>query len=112
MISPFISKQNRKGKISFGLSSYGYDARVSDDFKVFTNVDGSLIWKFKKISYKNKKCVVLLDKYLSRDDVLNLKGEKIYSDKKFLPKTRDNEFYYNDLIGCHVHLKDKSIRHP
>ena len=34
--------------------------------------------------------------------------KKIYSDKKFLPKTRDNEFYYNDLIGCHVHLKDKS----
>ena len=30
MIKPFVSKQVRKGKISFGLSSYGYDARVSD----------------------------------------------------------------------------------
>ena len=29
MIKPFVSKQVRKGKISFGLSSYGYDARVS-----------------------------------------------------------------------------------
>ena len=43
MISPFISKQIRKGKISFGLSSYGYDARVSEDFKIFTNVDSALV---------------------------------------------------------------------
>ena len=34
MIKPFIKKQVRKGKISFGLSSYGYDARVSDEFKI------------------------------------------------------------------------------
>ena len=32
MIKPFVSKQVRKGKISFGLSSYGYDARVSNEF--------------------------------------------------------------------------------
>ena len=39
MISPFVSKQIRKGKISFGLSSYGYDARVSNDFKIFRTVE-------------------------------------------------------------------------
>ena len=33
IISPFISKQTRKGKISYGLSSYGYDARVSSDLE-------------------------------------------------------------------------------
>ena len=33
MIKPFIEKQVRKGKISFGLSSYGYDARVSNELK-------------------------------------------------------------------------------
>ena len=38
MIKPFVSKQVRRGKISFGLSSYGYDARVSNEFKIFTNV--------------------------------------------------------------------------
>ena len=43
MIFPFVSKQVRKGKISFGLSSYGYDARVSDDFRIFTNVNNSLV---------------------------------------------------------------------
>ena len=39
MIRPFVSKQVRKEKISFGLSSYGYDARVSNEFKIFTNVN-------------------------------------------------------------------------
>ena len=43
IISPFISKQTRKGKISYGLSSYGYDARVSDDFKIFTNVNSTIV---------------------------------------------------------------------
>ena len=32
MISPFETKQIREGKISYGLSSFGYDARVSDEF--------------------------------------------------------------------------------
>ena len=43
MIKPFISKQVRKGKISFGLSSFGYDARVSNEFKIFTNVNSGIV---------------------------------------------------------------------
>ena len=43
MIKPFVSRQVRKGKISFGLSSYGYDARVSNEFKIFTNVNSSVV---------------------------------------------------------------------
>ena len=39
MIEPFVEKQNKDGVISYGLSSYGYDARSSGDFKIFTNVD-------------------------------------------------------------------------
>ena len=38
MIQPFADEQKKNGVISFGVSSYGYDARVSDEFKVFTNV--------------------------------------------------------------------------
>ena len=38
MIEPFVEKQKRDGVISYGLSSYGYDARCSDEFKIFTNV--------------------------------------------------------------------------
>ncbi|MDD2325644.1 MAG: dCTP deaminase [Alphaproteobacteria bacterium] len=43
MISPFVEKQKRDGVISYGLSSYGYDARVADDFKIFTNVDNAIV---------------------------------------------------------------------
>lgn len=43
MISPFVEKQTREGMISYGLSSYGYDARVAEDFKIFTNVDSAVI---------------------------------------------------------------------
>src|SRR6266481_3224561 len=43
MIEPFVEAQKREGVISYGLSSYGYDARVSDDFKIFTNVDSAIV---------------------------------------------------------------------
>ena len=43
MIEPFEGKQVRNGKISYGLSSYGYDIRVSDEYKIFTNVNNSIV---------------------------------------------------------------------
>lgn len=43
MIEPFVERQSREGVISYGLSSYGYDARVAPDFKVFTNVDSAIV---------------------------------------------------------------------
>ncbi len=43
MIEPFSEKQVRAGVISYGLSSYGYDLRVSDEFKIFTNVNSAII---------------------------------------------------------------------
>ena len=43
MIEPFVEAQRRDGCISYGLSSYGYDARVADEFKIFTNVDSSIV---------------------------------------------------------------------
>jgi dCTP deaminase len=43
MIEPFVEAQRRDGCISYGLSSYGYDARVSPEFKIFTNVDSSVV---------------------------------------------------------------------
>ena len=63
MIRPFIDKQKRKGKISFGLSSYGYDARVSSEFKIFTNVNSGVVDPkvFKKDSFvtkKGKECII------------------------------------------------------
>ena len=63
MITPFVDKQNRKGKVSFGLSSYGYDARVSNEFKIFTNVNSGIVDPkvFKKDSFvtkRSKECII------------------------------------------------------
>ena len=43
IIEPFERNQVKEGKISYGLSSYGYDARVADEFKIFTNVNNALV---------------------------------------------------------------------
>ncbi len=43
MIEPFVDQQVREGAISYGVSSYGYDLRVSDEFKIFTNVHSAIV---------------------------------------------------------------------
>lgn len=43
MIEPFVDQQARQGAISYGVSSYGYDLRVSDEFKIFTNVYSAIV---------------------------------------------------------------------
>ena len=63
MISPFENKQVRDNKISYGLSSFGYDARVSDEFKIFTNVNSEIVdpknFKLNNfISKKGDECII------------------------------------------------------
>jgi dCTP deaminase len=63
MISPFEDKQIREGVISYGLSSYGYDLRVADEFKIFTNVNSTVVdpKKFDERSFvtiRSECCVV------------------------------------------------------
>ncbi len=63
MIDPFVERQDGKGKISYGLSSYGYDIRVADEYKVFTNVHGTIVdpKKFDEkafVDIKAPECVV------------------------------------------------------
>jgi dCTP deaminase len=43
MIEPFVEDQVRDGVISYGVSSYGYDIRVADEFKIFTNVYSAVV---------------------------------------------------------------------
>lgn len=43
MIQPFVEKQQGAGVVSYGLSSYGYDARMADEFKIFTNVNNAIV---------------------------------------------------------------------
>ncbi len=43
MIEPFVDSQVRNGVISYGVSSYGYDIRVANEFKIFTNVFNAVV---------------------------------------------------------------------
>ncbi|HEY6548167.1 MAG TPA: dCTP deaminase [Vicinamibacteria bacterium] len=43
MIEPFSDQQVRDGVISYGVSSYGYDVRIADDFKIFTNINSTIV---------------------------------------------------------------------
>ena len=63
MISPFEDRQVRGNKISFGTSSYGYDARVASEFKVFTNVNSEVVdpKNFKSTNFVTKtgsECII------------------------------------------------------
>ena len=57
MINPFVEKQKGAGVVSYGLSSFGYDARVSNEFKIFTDVNSETVdpKNFKNQSFVTKK---------------------------------------------------------
>ncbi len=63
MIEPFVESSVRQGVISYGVSSYGYDIRVSDEFKIFTNVNSAVVdpkhfVPESFIDYKGKLCII------------------------------------------------------
>lgn len=63
MIEPFEDRQVRDGVISFGVSSYGYDMRVADEFRIFTNVNSTIVdpknFDAKSfVEFKGKVCIV------------------------------------------------------
>ena len=63
MIEPFADSQVRDGVISYGVSSYGYDIRVADEFKIFTNVYSAVVDPKhfdtnSMVDYKGEICVI------------------------------------------------------
>jgi dCTP deaminase len=63
MIEPFEAGQVRNGVISYGVSSYGYDIRVADEFKIFTNVFSAVVDPKhfdpkSMVDYKGEVCVI------------------------------------------------------
>ena len=63
MIKPFVNEQKSGNIISYGLSSYGYDARVSNEFKIFTDVNSAVVdpKNFKSnsfVSRTSKECII------------------------------------------------------
>ena len=63
MIAPFVDSQVRQGVISYGVSSYGYDIRVADEYKIFTNVFSAVVDPknfdpHSMVDYKGDVCVI------------------------------------------------------
>lgn len=63
MIEPFGNTQKREGVISFGTSSYGYDMRIGDEFKIFTNVNSTVVdpknFDLKNfVDFKGSVCII------------------------------------------------------
>jgi dCTP deaminase len=63
MIEPFEEGQVRDGVISYGVSSYGYDIRVADEFKIFTNVFSAIVDPKhfdtrSMVDYRGEVCVI------------------------------------------------------
>ena len=63
MIEPFTDRQIREGVISYGVSSYGYDIRVADEFQIFTNVNSTIVDPKhfdprSLVSYKGDSCLI------------------------------------------------------
>lgn len=63
MITPFADRQVREGVISFGVSSYGYDLRIADEFKIFTNINSTIVdpksFDTKSfVDYKGNLCII------------------------------------------------------
>ena len=78
MIEPFVDHQVRENVISYGLSSYGYDIRVSDEFKIFTNVHTALVdpknFDPKSfVDYKGEVCVIPPNSFALSNTVENFR---------------------------------------
>lgn len=63
MIHPFVESQIRDDVISYGLSSYGYDVRIADEYKIFTNLNSSIVdpKKFDPksfVDFKGDVCII------------------------------------------------------
>ena len=63
MIEPFAENQVREGVISYGVSSYGYDIRVANEFKIFTNINSTIVdpKRFDQqsfVDFKGDVCIV------------------------------------------------------
>ncbi len=63
MIEPFVDHQVRDGVISYGVSSYGYDIRIADEFKIFTNVYNTVVDPKhfdprSMVDFKGEECII------------------------------------------------------
>tara|TARA_A100001011_G_scaffold338269_1_gene368985 strand:- start:3001 stop:3507 length:507 start_codon:yes stop_codon:yes gene_type:complete len=107
LVGKFATPVGLNGEIKVNIMTSTFE--VFKKLKSYSNYDGSIIWNFKKISFKGSKCVVHIENCFSREDALEFKGQEIYSNKNNFPSIKNNEYYVEDLIGCKLILNDNKL---
>ena len=85
---------------------------LTSSFNFFKNLDNYLdenfsnLYVFKNMRLTNNKLIVQPMNCFNRNDAYKLKGKKIFSKSSNFPKTKKNQYYYKDLVGCSVTLLD------
>ena len=99
-IGTFSNPLGLKGEIKIIMHTLNLDSFTS--LSPYLKEDGKTHWFFSKLNFRNNKFIGKLEGYNSRNCVENLKGKKIYTLRNNLPKTKKNQFYISDLIGCKI----------
>ncbi len=110
MIEPFTDRQMREGVISYGVSSYGYDIRVADEFRIFTNVNSTIVDPKhfdarSLVEFKGDVCIVPPNSFaLARSIVSNTTPlpAKIYANEGLC-----QVLFFESDEQCEVSYKDK-----
>ena len=107
LVGEFGSPIGLNGEIKVNIMTSSFE--VFKKLKNYSNFDGTISWNFVNLTFRANKCVAHLVNCFSREDALKFKGQKIYSDKKYFPATKDNEYFVYDLIGCKLILEKNNI---
>jgi len=106
-IGTFNKPLGLKGEIKIVMHTNNFESFKS--LSPFLDFKGNNIWNFSYLKINNGKLIGKLKDYNNRSYVENLKGKKIYTYKINLPKTKINQHYVIDLIGCKVVNKNNII---
>ena len=106
-IGTFNSPLGLKGEIKIIMHTVDLDSFIS--LYPYLKDDGKTHWSFSKLNFKSNKFIGKLNGCDSRNCVENLKGKKIYAFRNKLSKTKKNEFYISDLIGCEIKTLDNLL---
>ena len=106
IVGIFGSAIGLKGELKVNYLTTTFE--VFKSLKNYTDDTGSHQWKFKKIIFRNNKCVVHPYNCNSREEAKQFLGKKIFTDKKNLPPIEANQYYVYDLIDCKIYFTNTS----
>tara|TARA_Y100000741_G_C18178321_1_gene528197 strand:- start:469 stop:996 length:528 start_codon:yes stop_codon:yes gene_type:complete len=107
-IGTFSQPLGLKGEIKIIMLTTSFDAFKS--YKPYLKEGGKDIWSFSYLRQHKGKIIAKVENCESRSEVEKVKGTKIFTNKKNLPKTKKDQFYISEIINLKVkNLNDKIL---